>query len=88
MGMETNTGVNQEMLKARSPQLFQVLPCHFVFPIPALSAYQGQIALEQETTSEEIVLVQLELCHKTRAYGSSKHSPSSEQSAFEVCFLV
>lgn len=62
------------MLKAGGPPLFQVLPCHFAFPIPALSAYQGQIALEQETTDEEIAQVQLEICHKTRAYGSSKHS--------------
>lgn len=67
MSMKTSIGVIQELLKAGGPQLFQVLPCHFAFPIPALSAYQGQIALEQETTNEEIAQVQLGLCHKTAA---------------------
>lgn len=49
------------MLGAGDPQTSWVFPCHFAFPIPALSAYQCQTALEQETTNEEIAQVQLEL---------------------------
>lgn len=59
--MKTSMEVIQEMLGAGGPQMSRVLPCDFAFPIPALSAYQCQIALEQETTNEEIAQVQLEL---------------------------
>lgn len=49
------------MLKVGGPQLFQTLPRYFAFPIPALSAYQGKTALEQETANEEVAQVQLQL---------------------------
>lgn len=59
--MKTSMKVIWEMLGAGDPQTSWVFPCHFAFPIPALSAYQCQTALEQETTNEEIAQVQLEL---------------------------
>lgn len=59
--MKTSIEVIWEMLGARDPQMSWFLPCHFAFPIPALSAHQCQTALEQETTDEEIAQVQLEL---------------------------
>lgn len=57
--MKTSMEVIREMLEAEGPQTSWVLPCHFAFPIPALSAYQYQIALEQEITNEETAQVQI-----------------------------
>lgn len=59
--MKKAMAVIWEMLGVGDPQMFLYLPCHFVFPIPALPAYQCQTALEQETTNEEIAQLQLEL---------------------------
>lgn len=59
--MRTSMEVISEMLGVGDPQTSPVLPCHFAFLIPALSAYQSQTALEQETTNEAIAQAQLEL---------------------------
>lgn len=57
-------------------------PCLLAFPIPALSAYQCQTALEQETTNEEIAQADLELL--SEALGLSKEQMCMKASSWIV----
>lgn len=88
--MRTIMEVISEMLWVGDPQMSQVLPCHFAFPIPALSAYQSQTALEQETTNEAIAQAQLELLSQDQGLEKQQTlgSPSAWQPAAEASFLA